>query len=41
MRLIETHKRGVSRAFFRWKESIDKKHMIEMVSFTDELMNEN
>jgi len=41
LRLIELHKRNVSYAFFKWKESIDKKHMVELVSFTEDLMNEN
>ena len=41
LRLIESHKRKLSKALFKWKESIDKKHMVELVSFTEDLMNEN
>lgn len=41
LRLIELHKRSLSHAFFHWKENIDKKHMVELVSFTEDLMNEN
>ncbi len=41
LRLIQLHKRGLSHAFFKWKESIDKKHMVELVTFTEDLMNEN
>lgn len=41
LRLIESHKRKLSKSFFKWKESIDKKHMVELVSFTEDLMNEN
>lgn len=41
LRLIELHKRSLSGAFFKWKETIDKKHMVELVSFTEDLMNEN
>lgn len=41
LRLIELHKRNLSHAFFKWKESIDKKHMVELVSFTEDLVNEN
>ena len=28
LRLIETHKRNLSAAYYKWKESIDKKQMI-------------
>jgi len=41
LRLIDLHRRGVSKAFFKWKESIDKKHMIELATFTEDLVNEN
>ena len=41
LRLIEAHKRNLTKAFYKWKESIDKKHMIELVSFTEDLQNEN
>lgn len=41
LRLIELHKRNLSQAFFKWKETIDKKHMVEMVAFTEDLVNEN
>lgn len=41
LRLIQLHKHTLSYAFFKWKESIDKKHMVELVSFTEDLMNEN
>ena len=41
MRLIHLHKNTTSQAFFKWKDSIDKKHVVELVSFTEDLMNEN
>lgn len=41
LRLIELHKRSLSGAFFKWKETIDKKHMVELMTFTEDLMNEN
>jgi len=41
LRLIELHKRNISYAFFHWKENTDKKHMVELVTFTEDLMNEN
>lgn len=41
LRLIEQHKRRLSAFFFKWKENTDKKQMIELVSFTEDLMNEN
>lgn len=41
LRLIEEHRRRISHYFFKWKEGIDKKHVVEMVGFTEELMNEN
>ena len=41
LRLIELHKRNLSAAFFKWKESVDKKVMVELVSFTEDLANEN
>jgi hypothetical protein len=41
LRLIEIHKKTLSHSFFKWKESIDKKHMIELVSFSEDLINEN
>lgn len=41
LRLIETHKRNLSRLFYKWKENIDKKHVVELVSFTEDLINEN
>jgi hypothetical protein len=41
LRLIELHKRGLSQAFFRWREAADKKHMVELVAFTEDLVNEN
>ena len=41
LRLIEQHRRRVSHFFFKWKESIDKKHIVEMTTFTEDLVNEN
>lgn len=41
LRLIETHKRNLTQAFFKWKEAIDKKHMIELVTVTEDLQNDN
>lgn len=41
LRLIELHKRTLSGAFYKWKESADKKHMVELMSFTEDLINEN
>jgi len=41
LRIIYIHKKSLSRFFFKWKESIDKKHVVELVSFTEELENEN
>jgi hypothetical protein len=41
LRLIENHKRNLSAAFFKWKESTDKKTMVELVAFTEDLVNEN
>lgn len=41
LRLIELHKRNLSSAFFKWKESIDKKVMMDLVTFTEDLVNEN
>jgi len=41
LRLIELHKRSLSGAFYKWKESADKKHMVELMSFTEDLINEN
>lgn len=41
LRIIELHKRRVSKAFFKWKEGADKKQVITMVEFTEDLMNEN
>lgn len=41
LRLIELHKRNVTKAFFKWKEAVDKKHMVELVTFTEDLVNEN
>jgi len=41
LRLIDTHKRKLSYALYKWKEAIDKKHMVELVSFTEDLVNEN
>ena len=31
LRMIESHKRNLSYVYYKWKESIDKKHMIELV----------
>ena len=41
LRIIEIHKKRQSKAFFKWKESIDKKHVVELVMFTEDLINEN
>jgi hypothetical protein len=41
LRLIELHKRNLSTAFYKWKEARNKKQMIEMVSFSEDLMHEN
>ena len=41
MRLIHLHKHTVADAFFKWKSSIDKSHVIELVQFTEDVMNEN
>lgn len=41
LRLIELHKKNLTKAFFKWKEAIDKKHMVELVTFTEDLVNEN
>lgn len=41
LRIIEIHRKRCSRAFFKWKESADKNHMVELVSFTEDLTNEN
>ena len=41
LRLIELHKRNLSQAFFQWKERGDKHKIVEMVQFTEELLNEN
>ena len=41
LRLIETHKKNLSASFYKWKESIDKKHMIQLISQTEDLINEN
>jgi hypothetical protein len=41
LRLIELHKRNQTKAFFKWKEAVDKKHMVELVTFTEDLVNEN
>ena len=41
LKIIEIHKKRISKAFFRWKEGIDKKHMVELVAFTEDLVNEN
>lgn len=41
LRIIEIHKKRLSKAYFKWKENIDKKHMIELVTFTEDLVNEN
>jgi hypothetical protein len=41
LRMIELHKRNLSAVFFKWKEMCDKKQMVEMVSFTEDLVNEN
>ena len=41
LRLIELHKRNLSTAFFKWKETADKKTMVELVAFTEDLANEN
>lgn len=41
LRLIELHKRNLSAAFYKWKEASDKKHIVEMVGFSEELMHEN
>lgn len=37
LRIINTHKKRCSAAFFKWKEGIDKKHMVQLVEFTEEL----
>ncbi len=41
LRIIEIQKKRYSRAFFRWKECIDKTRVVELVSFTENLANEN
>jgi hypothetical protein len=41
LRLIEVHKRSLSYSFYKWKEGADKKHMVELVTFTEDLINEN
>jgi len=41
LRLINEHKRRVSKAFFKWKAGADKKQMVQMVVETEELINEN
>jgi hypothetical protein len=41
LRLIDLHKRNLSKSFFKWKENIDKKHMVELATFTEDLINEN
>ena len=41
LRLIETHKRSLTHLFYRWKEAIDKKHMVELVSYSEDLLNDN
>lgn len=28
-------------AFIKWKESADKKHMTDLIKFTDEITNDN
>jgi uncharacterized protein YutD len=41
LRLINLHKQNLSKALFKWKEAIDKKHMIRLAVLTEDLQNDN
>ena len=41
LRIIELHKCKLSKAFNKWRESADRKHMVDLITFTDEITNEN
>ena len=41
IRLIELHRRNLSVAFSKWREGSDRKHMVELLRNTDDLINEN
>jgi hypothetical protein len=41
LRLIELHRRNLSVAFAKWREGADRKHMVELLGVTEDLMNEN
>mmetsp|Transcript_39163 Transcript_39163/g.37520 ORF Transcript_39163/g.37520 Transcript_39163/m.37520 type:complete len:99 (+) Transcript_39163:1679-1975(+) len=40
LRIIEIEKNRYAKAFFKWKDSIDKGMVMEMVSFTENMVNE-
>jgi len=37
LRLINLHKQSLSKALFKWKETIDKKHMVRLAVLTEDL----
>jgi hypothetical protein len=41
MRLIHLHKNNLASSFFKWKDCIDKQHVVQLVQFTEDVMNEN
>ena len=41
LRLINLHKQNLSKALFKWKETIDKKHMVRLAVLTEDLQNDN
>lgn len=41
LRLIELHRRNLSVAFVKWREGSDRRHMVELLGHTEDLINEN
>ena len=41
LRLINLHKQSVSKALFKWKEAVDKKHLVRLAVLTEDLQNDN
>jgi len=41
LRLIELHRRNLSVAFVKWREGTDRKHMVQLLGVTEDLINEN
>jgi len=41
LRLINLHKQNLSKAFYKWKESADKRHLEHLAVMAEDLQNDN